>query len=63
VTAHSSGAAAGTGLSRAALTQLYGQAFTGGMHLATVIAGAVTLLAATLPLAQTCFRRKPRATG
>jgi MFS transporter, DHA2 family, methylenomycin A resistance protein len=61
VTAHSSGAAAGTGLSRAALTQLYGQAFTSGMHLATVIAGAVTLLAATLPLAQTRFRRKPQA--
>ncbi|MGH3257179.1 MAG: hypothetical protein ACRDOU_17585 [Streptosporangiaceae bacterium] len=48
VTAPSSGAAGGTGLSRAALTQLYGQVFTSGINLAAVIAGIVTLLAAAL---------------
>jgi MFS transporter, DHA2 family, methylenomycin A resistance protein len=52
VTAHSSAAITGTGLTKAALAQLYGQAFTGGIHLAAVIAGAVTLLAAVLPLSQ-----------
>jgi len=63
VTAHSSAAATGTGLTRAALAPLYGQAFTSGMHLAVIIAGAVTLLAAVLPLGRTRLNRKSRAGG
>lgn len=63
ITAHSSAAATGTGLTRAALAQLYGQAFTSGIHLAAVIAGAATLLAAILPPGQILLNRKYRHTS
>jgi len=52
VTSDGAGSVNGTQLSAAGLHRLYGSAFVSGFHLAVLIAGTVTLLAAALAFAQ-----------
>jgi MFS transporter, DHA2 family, methylenomycin A resistance protein len=60
VTSNGTGPAGGTHLSAAGLHRLYASAFVSGLHVAALIAGIVTLLAAALALSQLRTRTAAR---
>jgi MFS transporter, DHA2 family, methylenomycin A resistance protein len=58
VTSNGAGPGSGTGLTATGLHRLYGSAFASGLHLAVIVAGIVTLLAAALALSQSWAARR-----